>query len=149
MNGTHRTNRERRSCALLLALLPLACATGSHPARRDTVHQAAPGAIGPYSGAVLAGGFCFVAGKIGERGQGFAHEVETAIDAIEAQLAEVGLGLEDAVQAIVYLTDMGRYAELNEIYARRFPEPYPARVCIAVAALPGNALVEIHVTARR
>ena len=48
----------------------------------------------------------------------------------------------------VFLTDLGLYKELNRIYARRFPEPYPARTTVAVSRLPGNARVEISVIAQ-
>ena len=57
--------------------------------------------------------------------------------------------LGDAVNVTVYVTDMALYPELNEIYARRFPEPYPARTTVGVQSLPGGARVEIHVIARR
>ena len=103
----------------------------------------------PFSGAVLSGAHVFVSGKIGERGGSFAREVETAIDAVEKELAGAGLDLSDVVTATVYLTDMGRYGELNEIYARRFPAPYPARACVAVRELPVGAQVEIQVIAAR
>ncbi len=129
---------------VLVPLLALGCIS-----RASVRHLPAEGALGPYSAAVVSGHFCFVSGKIGERGQGFAHEVETAIDAIEAELAREELTLADVVVATVYLTDMERYAELNAIYSERFSAPYPARACIAVAGLPGAAQVEIMATARR
>ena len=72
----------------------------------------------------------------------------SAIDAVENQLRDLGLGLGDVLVATVYLTDMNRYGEFNKIYGSRFQEPYPARACVAVAALPAGARVEIMVTAR-
>ena len=108
----------------------------------------APG-FGPYSSAVLTDDLCFVSGKIGDRDGTFAHEVETAIDGVEAELARAGLTLADVVTATVFLTDMGRYAEVNEIYGARFPKPYPARACVAVKELPVGAQVEIQVIAAR
>ena len=119
----------------LLALV--ACHSGGAPR-----HVAAEGALGPYSAAVLTGDLCFVSGKIGRRGGTFAEEVETAIDAVEQVLAAQGLGLGDVVAATVYLTDMALYGELNEIYGRRFPAPYPARACVAVRELPYVTLHE-------
>lgn len=119
------------------------------PPAAGNVYHPAPGALGPYSGSVAAGGFVFVSGKIGERGQGFEHEVRTALDAVEAELERAGSSLRDVVAATVYLTDLERYAELNALYGARFTEPYPARVCIEVSRLPGDAQVEIQVTARR
>ncbi|MHC4547667.1 MAG: Rid family hydrolase [Planctomycetota bacterium] len=127
--------------AMILLLLPAACSATTH--HRDEK------SMGPYSGSVSSGGFVFASGKIGERGWSFELEFETALDAVEAELARSGLDLGDAVNVTVYLTDMDRYAELNRIYARRFPEPYPARTTVAVQRLPGGANVEIHVIARR
>ena len=131
--------------ALLVALL--GCASDPS-AGTDTRHLLAEGALGPYSGSVQSGGFCFASGKIGERGGTFEREVNTCIDAVVAELARSGLDLSDVVESTVYLTDIGRYDELNRIYAERFPSPYPARACVQVAALPGRARVEIKVTAR-
>ncbi len=113
------------------------------------VYQKAEGAIGPYSGAVLAGDFCFVAGKIGDRSGSFEQEVVSVLDAVEEELGRAGLQLSDVVAATVYLTDMERYGDFNKLYGARFQDPYPARVCVAVAALPAGARVEVQVTARR
>jgi 2-iminobutanoate/2-iminopropanoate deaminase len=110
-------------------------------------HLAATGALGPYSAAVMSGELCFVSGKIGTKRDDFAGEVESAVDALEAELARAQLSLADVVLVNVYLTDMSLYAELNTIYARRFPEPYPARACVAVSALPGGARVELQAIA--
>ena len=112
-------------------------------------HQEAVGALGPYSGAVLADDFIFASGKIGQRGDSFEVEVNTAIDAVEAELARAGATLADVVQATVFLTDLDRYGEFNELYGRRMGPPYPARACIQVSRLPGDARVEIQVIARR
>lgn len=112
-------------------------------------HLPAQNALGPYSAAVLSGDLCFVSGKTGAARQDFASEAEAAIDAVAGVLAQAGLGLADVVSVTVYLTDMERFAELNTVYTRRFPEPYPARACVAVSALPGGAHVEIQAIARR
>ncbi|MHC4134967.1 MAG: Rid family hydrolase [Planctomycetota bacterium] len=130
----------RASFLLILA----ACATSQPPPR----HHADKGALGPYSGSVTAGGFVFCSGKIGTQGRSFELEFETALDALQAELERSGLDLGDVVNVTVYLTDMERYRELNRIYARRFPEPYPARTTVAVASLPGGARVEIHAIAK-
>ena len=110
----------------------------------------AEGAIGPYSGAVLAGGFCFASGKIAKQRDGtFEEEVASALDQVEAQLDAVGLDLHDVVSATVYLTDMGNYGAFNEIYGARFGgKNFPARTCVAVAALPAGARVEVQVIAK-
>ena len=118
-------------------------------ARAEVAYLPAANALGPYSSAVVVGDLALLSGKIGERGQSFAHEVETCLDAVENTLASLGLSFADVVEARVYLTDMERYAEFNEIYGRRLSAPYPARTCVAVAALPGGARVEVQVAARR
>lgn len=122
--------------------------TTSLRGERGPLHLAAPDAIGPYSGAVVTDGLCFVSGKIGARDGAFVDEAGSAIDAVEDELARAGGTLADLVHVTVYLTDMDRYAEFNEVYARRIPAPYPARVCVAVAALPAGARVEVAGIAR-
>ncbi|MBK7644170.1 MAG: hypothetical protein IPJ19_14175 [Planctomycetes bacterium] len=129
--------------ALLLALSSFACA--SAPSK----HLIAENALGPYSASVEAHGLVFVAGKGGSSAGSFAEEAEGAIRAVEKELARSGLGLADVVDVTVYLTDMARYAEFNQVYARVFPAPYPARACVAVSALPANLHVEIKATAAR
>ena len=128
---------------LVVPGLPMSC-QGPH---KEAI--VAADAVGPYSGAVLAGDLCFVAGKIGATRGEFAEEAESALDRVAEELAGVGLGLEDVVSATVFLVDMGRYEEFNEIYSRRMPAPYPARACIAVRELPRGAQVEVQVIAAR
>ena len=136
---------QKHLAAAVLSVALLATASCKSGATR---HRVAEGAIGPYSATVSAGGFHFLAGKIGELGGSFEDEAESSISRIEEELGFSGLSLADVVSATVYLTDMDRYADFNKIYARRFPPPYPARVCVAVAALPAGAQVEVAVIAR-
>jgi 2-iminobutanoate/2-iminopropanoate deaminase len=141
--------------ALGAAALAAGCASGGGGGAGDgggargVEHLPAQGAMGPYSAAVSSGELVFLSGKIGERGGSFEREVETAIEALESELERLGLGLGDVVAVTVYLTDMSTYAEMNAVYARRFPEPWPARATVAVAALPGGARVELSATACR
>jgi len=110
----------------------------------------AEGALGPYSSGVVVGDLVLLSGKIGAVRDGtFEAEAASCIDAVEATLEEVGLGLADVVEARVYLTDMARYGEFNAVYGARFQSPYPARTCVAVKDLPAGARVEIQVAARR
>jgi 2-iminobutanoate/2-iminopropanoate deaminase len=127
----------------LLPLLPAGCASP----RSD--HLPAEGALGPYSAAVSAGDLVFLSGKIGKRGVAFPEEVGTAIDAVEKDLAALGISLADVVSVSVFVTDMELYPQLNAVYAERFPKPYPARTTVGVAALPGTARVEIQAVAAR
>lgn len=116
--------------------------------------HAAPGAIGPYSQAVKAGGLVFLSGQIAldpESGEmtpgGIQPESERVLENIKAVLSAAGSSLEEVVQATVYLADMAEFPAMNEVYARYFPTSPPARATVAVATLPRNARVEIAVTA--
>jgi 2-iminobutanoate/2-iminopropanoate deaminase len=115
----------------------------------STTYLHADQPLGPYSGSVLSGSFCFVSGKIGAPGESFEAEASSALDALEQELARAGLTWSQLVQVTVYLTDIDDYEAFNEVYAARIPEPYPARAAIGVAALPGGARVEIQAIARR
>jgi len=122
-----------------------ACAGGAAP----TTHLDAPGALGPYSAAVAVGDLVFLSGKGGDPTRSFQEEVAGAIDSIESDLARLGLTLADVVSVNVFLTDMARFGELNEVYAARFPKPWPARTTVAAAALPKGLRVELQAVARR
>lgn len=140
-----RTHLFPLRCAAAGAFLAVSC-TSPAP-----VHLPAEGALGPYSAAVSAGDLVFLSGKIGKAGGsgGIGQEVDAAIDAIEKDLERLHLNLADVVSVNVFVTDIGAYAELNAAYAKRFPQPYPARTTVAVSALPGGARVEIQVVAAR
>ena len=129
----------------LIGLLSLtACQSG-----RGLIHHKDEKALGPYSGSVISGDTCFVSGKIGSRRDSVEEETNTAIDALEAELARAELTLADVVSVTVYMTDIVYYSYVNAVYARRFHDPFPARACVAVKALPGKARVEIQAIARR
>jgi 2-iminobutanoate/2-iminopropanoate deaminase len=133
-----------RTTLAALCCLPLAaCVSGSR------VHVEAENALGPYSASVEARGLVFVSGKGGASGGSFADESEAAIRALEHELARTHLTLASVVSVTVFLTDMALYGEFNQVYARLFPKPYPARACVAVAALPANFRVEIQAIASR
>jgi len=115
----------------------------------------APKAIGPYSQAIVAGGFVFTAGQIpldpatmklveGD----VAAQTHRVFDNLEAILAGAGATLADAVKATVYLADMADFAKMNEVYAARFGSHRPARSTTQAAALPAGARVEIDLIAR-
>ena len=115
-------------------------------------HLPAPGALGPYSSGVVAGEEVFLSGKIGAadtRDGPFAAEVESALDAVQADLTRVGLGWKDVASVTIHRTDMNLYGTLNDVYSKRLAAPYPARTCVGVTALPGGARIEITVVARR
>lgn len=116
--------------------------------------EKAPKAVGPYSQAVEVNGFLYVSGQLpvdvttGEFVPGGVKEqVKSVLTNVKSILEEGGYSFSDVVKSTVYLTDMAQFAEMNEIYATFFSEPYPARVAFAVVALPKGALVEIDVVA--
>ncbi len=120
-------------------------------ARREAVTApGAPAAIGPYSHAVRVGGLLFCSGQIpldpatGEVvGTGAAEQAERCLRNLEAVCAAAGTSLARAARMTIYMTDLGRFAEVNEVYAAFFDDEPPARVTVEVAGLPRGAQVEI------
>lgn len=115
----------------------------------------APKAIGPYSQAIVEGGFLFASGQVpldpitGRLVEGgFEASAERVLDNLEAILSQAGLGFADVVKTTVYLTRAGDFAAMNAVYARRFGEHRPARSTVIVAALPADATLEIDLVAR-
>lgn len=114
----------------------------------------APMAIGPYSQGIRTGNLLFLSGQIpidpktGEVIQG-GIEAQTiqVLNNLEGILVEAGASFNNVVKTTVYLTDLGNFGTVNEIYGRYFTSPYPARACIQVAGLPKNVLVEIELIA--
>ncbi|HEY0386744.1 MAG TPA: RidA family protein, partial [Pyrinomonadaceae bacterium] len=116
--------------------------------------ERAPGAIGPYSQAVIAGGFVFASGQIpidpltGEFvAGGVAEQTEQVLRNLSAVLEEAGTELARVVKATVFLADMNDFAAMNEVYGRYFSEQAPARATVEAARLPRDARVEIEVIA--
>lgn len=116
--------------------------------------QQAPAAIGPYSQAVRAGGLLFVSGQIPldpATGQIVAGDVaaqaERVLKNLEAILGAGGCSLGDVARTTIYLVDLAHFATVNEVYAKFFAAPYPARVTVQVSALPRGSLVEIDAIA--
>ena len=113
----------------------------------------APLAVGPYSQGIRAGGFAFTSGQLPATlsGEVISHDVAEAtrrsLENMKAVLNAAGTGMRDVVKVTVFLADMADFAEMNEAYAEFFSEPFPARSCIQVAALPLGARVEIEAIA--
>ena len=124
--------------------------------KRAISSDRAPKAVGPYSQAVAFGDLLFCAGQIpldpdsGEiAGDDVTPQTERVIENIKAVLAVNSMTLSDVVKTTVFLTTMSDFAAMNEVYARHFAQPFPARSTVAVLALPRGAKVEIEVTAAR
>ena len=114
----------------------------------------APAAVGPYSQAVRVGEFVFTAGQValdpigGELvGDDVATQTEQVVRNLRAVLAAAGTDLAHVVKTTVFLKSMGDFAAMNAVYARHFPEPFPARSTVEVGALPKGGLVEIECVA--
>jgi len=122
--------------------------------RTPILTDKAPKPIGPYSQAVRHGNLVFASGQIpidpatGDLVTGdIVKETEQVFANLAAVLAAAGTSLERAVKTTVFLTDMGLFSRVNEVYARHFKEPFPARSTVQVAALPKGVSVEIEVVA--
>ena len=121
--------------------------------RRSSSTTGAPGAVGPYSQGVRAGGLFYTSGQLPLTPEGqmirddIAAAAQQALENVHAILAAGGATMKDVVKVTVYLTDMAHFAAVNEVYSRFFAEPYPARTCIAVARLPLDAPLEIEAQA--
>lgn len=112
--------------------------------------------IGPFSHAVHAGEMVYLSGQTGTDARtdalvpgGVAAQTEQVLRNLGAVLKALGLGFDHVVKCNVYLTDMRDFAAMNEVYARHFAQPFPARTTVAVAALPRGAQVEIEMVARK
>ena len=118
--------------------------------------EGAPAAIGPYSHGVALGDLFFTSGQIPlvpETGKlvegGIQEKTEQAFRNLEAVLAANGMTFENVVKTTVFITDLADFAEINRIYATRFPSNPPARSCVQVAALPAGARLEIELVAAK
>lgn len=115
----------------------------------------APGAIGPYSQGISVGELVFVSGQTPLRADGsfvngtVAEQTEQCLKNILEVLLASGLTMDDVVKTTVYMTDLGKFAEMNEVYAKRFRAPFPARATVQVSALPKGSAVEIDAVAVR
>lgn len=115
----------------------------------------APAALGPYSQAVMMNDALFVSGQLGIEaetgnfGEGFEAQANLVFANLKAILEAAGMSFRDVVKVSVFLKDMNDFTALNEIYARNFSAPFPAREAIQVARLPKDGLVEISVIAKK
>jgi 2-iminobutanoate/2-iminopropanoate deaminase len=115
--------------------------------------NAAPKPIGPFSQAIRAQGvFLFVSGSIGMKdGElvpgGIKEQTMQVLENIGSVLNEAGYSFSDVVKVNVFLTDMIDFTGMNDVYAKYFTKPEPARTTVQVSRLPKDAIVEIELTA--
>lgn len=116
----------------------------------------APAAIGPYSQAVLAGNTLYCSGQIAINpatgdlvDDGIVSETMQVMKNIEAVLEAANMSFSNVVKVSIFMSDMGYYTNINEVYAQYFTENPPAREAVAVKTLPKNVNVEMSVIAVR
>ncbi len=114
----------------------------------------APGAIGPYSQAVLAGNTLYISGQVPinpETGKvvegGITEQTEQVMKNIGAILEKAGFSFNDVVKSTCLLSDMANFKAMNEVYGKYYPENPPARAAFAVKELPLGVLIEIETIA--
>ena len=114
----------------------------------------APGAIGPYSQAVQAGGMVFVSGQLpidpatgAFAGDDVKSQTRQSLTNIKNILASEGIGMDQVIRVGVFLKDMNTFGDMNEVYGEFFEGDYPARAAVEIVRLPKDALVEIETVA--
>lgn len=116
---------------------------------RSISTESAPSAIGPYSQAVECNGMVFVSGQLpvdpvtGTMPNTPAEQARRALENVKAIAESSGCTMADCVKVTVYLSDLSSFAQVNDVYKEFFAEPYPARSCIEVSAIPKGAMLEI------
>jgi 2-iminobutanoate/2-iminopropanoate deaminase len=109
----------------------------------------APAAIGPYSQAMRHGDSLYISGQLGfdpasgVLAEGVEAQARQAMENLKAIAEAAGTSLAKAVRCTIYLTDLGDFAAVNAIYQEFLAEPFPARACVQVSALPKGGVVEI------
>src|SRR5574344_2950148 len=116
----------------------------------------APAAIGAYSQAVRAGGVLYTSGQLrlvpatgSLAGDDIKSQSEQALLNLKAIVLAAGFTMDDVVKTTVFLSDIAQFSEFNDVYSSFFSQNPPARSCVAVKALPKNALVEIELVASK
>lgn len=123
-------------------------------AKKQVSTVEAPAAIGPYSQAIVCGNMLYASGQIpinprtGKiESDDISEQAHRVFKNIGAVLAAKGLDFSSVVKTTVFLTDLGDFNTVNEIYGGYFTEPYPARSCVQVAKLPKNVKIEVEIIA--
>lgn len=123
--------------------------------RSPVMTAKAPQAIGPYSQGIALGDLVFVSGQTPLKADGtlvtgsVADQTAQCLKNVLEILLASGLTMDRVVKTTVYMTDLSKFAEMNEVYAKHFKAPYPARATVQVSALPKGAAVEIDAVAAR
>ena len=115
--------------------------------------EKAPAAIGPYSQGMVCGTLLFTSGQIPVEPStkavpdDVAAQARQSLENVKAVVEAGGSSMDRVVKTTVFLADMGDFATVNQVYSTYFAEPFPARSCVQVAALPLGVKVEIEAVA--
>ena len=126
------------------------------PAKESIAVPGAAAALGPYSHAIRTGDFLFCSGQVpidpahpgGPCPGGIVAQTERVIENVRLILTSQGLDFGHVVKSTVFMTNLAEFQGMNEVYAKNFPAPFPARSTVQVAALPRGAAIELEVIAR-
>jgi len=116
--------------------------------------QSAPAPIGPYNQAVLVNNTLYISGQIcidaqtgNLKNRDIQDETHQVMQNLKAILSEAGMSFNNVVKTTIFITDMGRFGDINEIYGKYFSGNFPARETVQVSALPKFVNVEISMIA--
>ncbi len=116
--------------------------------------SSAPAPIGPYNQAIVSGNMLFISGQIcidpstGDlKNKDLQEETHQVMHNLKAILQEAGIDFNQVVKTTIFITDMNRFAEINEVYGKYFTGDFPARETVQVSALPKFVNVEISMIA--
>lgn len=125
-------------------------------AKKIITTKNAPAPIGPYNQAILVNDTLYISGQIGIdpssgnlKNKDLQEETHQVMQNLKAILQEAGMSFNDVVKTTIFLTDMNRFSDVNEIYGKYFEGNFPARETVQVSALPKFVNVEISMTAAR
>ena len=114
----------------------------------------APAAVGPYSQGIISDNVVFTSGQLPAKANGelvtddIAAATRQSLENVRSVLAAANAKMDDVMKVTIFLTDMGNFTAVNEVYKEFFGEVPPARSCVQVAALPKGAPIEIEAIAR-
>lgn len=124
--------------------------------KKEISTKKAPAAIGPYSQAIEVGDMIFTSGMIpinsetGELVTGSVEkQAEQAISNLKNLVEASGSSMDKVIKTVVFIRDMEDFTKINQVYAKYFTEPYPARSCVQVARLPKDVAIEIEAIAEK
>ena len=114
----------------------------------------APAPIGPYNQAIEIGNMLFISGQVcidpvtnQLKNKDLQEETHQVMHNLKAILEKAGMDFENVVKTTIFITDMNRFSEMNEVYAKYFSDNFPARETVQVSALPKFVNVEISMIA--